>query len=223
MDEPIGPAEVTPNPMSEGPDLEAVMDVMWNRIESLESERRKLRRVAAAGFAVAAVAIGLVAMRAPQDRDLAAPFVLQDAAGHVRARLAVDPATDQAVLRMFTADGAEQVSLASSGSGPALTLADAKSSNALRLVPGETPPVLDVADKDGSVERRPVAAAPVAVPVADTSSQSAVRRPRVRQINGRPSMLWFPPQGRARGASYCQPGTLGCERISRTEQVAPEG
>ncbi len=219
MDEPVGVTEGTAEAMPEGPDLEAVMDVMWNRIESLEGERRKLRRVAVAGVAIAAVAIGIAALRTPEERDLAAPFVLQDAAGRVRARLAVDSTTDQAVLRMFAADGAEQVSLASSGSGPVLTLSDAKRSSALRLVPGGPSPIVDVADRDRSVERRAVAPAPVAVPVADTAA--AIRRPRVIETRG--SSLWFPPQRRSRGSGYCHPGTLGCQRISRTEQVAPEG
>ncbi|HSD11208.1 MAG TPA: hypothetical protein VLF14_09500, partial [Candidatus Binatia bacterium] len=99
----------TPQPFaavgSDGaPDLEAVMHLMWDRIEGLEADKRSLRRMIGGGLAtgvlVAAVLGGFLIVHAGASRS-ARDLAVTDAAGRVRARLGVDSRSGATTLQLM--------------------------------------------------------------------------------------------------------------------------
>lgn len=218
-------------PSAEAPDLETVMHLMWDRIEALESGRRKMRRAVAAASLVAIAALVVLSARTVGGPSESGPVVLRDLGGRIRARFEVDPQGDRTLLRMFAADGTEQVTLASSSDGPTLTFARGSTAQGLRIGLDTNAPIIDIVGQDGATEHRlvPVGTAPAAAAATPANAResgesapaaaSVAHRPRVREAAARGSLLWFPPQRK----SNCQPGTLGCARVSSAKAGSPEG
>lgn len=87
---------------------------LQTRIEKLEKENRRFKKIAVG--ALAGVALLVVMGQTPARKTVEAnEFVVKDAHGNVRIRLGVDPKNDSAVLWMQTAKGDEAASLSDSG------------------------------------------------------------------------------------------------------------
>ena len=88
--------------------------ILQTRIERLEKENRRFKKIAVA--ALAGVALLIVMGQTSARKTVEAnEFVVKDAHGNVRIRLGVDPKNDSAVLWMQTAKGDEAASLSDSG------------------------------------------------------------------------------------------------------------
>ena len=131
------------------PQLETVMHLMWDRIESLEADRRSLRRMIALGLAAVVLIAGVLGAifthggRNP--RDLA----VTDGAGRVRARLGIDSHSGATTLQLLDAEGHTQAILAAEAAGPALSFYDRNGTAKLRLGLASKSPILDVVDAKG--------------------------------------------------------------------------
>ena|SRR5690348_5571164 len=89
-------------------------EILQTRIERLEKENLRFKKIAVA--ALAGVALLIVMGQTPARKTVEAnEFVVKDAHGSVRIRLGVDPKNDSAVLWMQTAKGDEAASLSDSG------------------------------------------------------------------------------------------------------------
>jgi hypothetical protein len=190
------------------PQLEAVMHLIWDRIEALEAEKRSLRRIVMAGLAAAAIAIVVAAIifsTRPSPRDVA----LRDAAGRVRARFEVDSQNGATSLQLLDENGRAQAILAAGDAGPTLSFFDRQGKARLRMGLATDLPVVDVIDAKFGRTTRIDLANPA--PTAVVSEAAAGPASRVVASRGR-----GPSSGLAR-VQYpaCGRGALGCYSRAR--------
>ena len=196
-----------------GPKLEAVMHLMWDRIEALEAQKRSLQRMVIIGVAAVA-AVAMAAAVASSSRTRADDVALRDHAGRVRARFAVDSQSDATTLQLIDAKGHPQAVLATGKTGPTLSFYDDGGNARLRMGLATDSPVVDVMDaKLGETTRIDLAQPPpTAVALRQAQDEPAGARPqRVVTYRSRGSSS---PYARSR-YPLCGPGTLGCYSRSR--------
>lgn len=99
------------------------LEEISERLLKLEKQNRTLKRIGAAALVVAA-SILLMGQAASKKTVEANEFIVKDAGGHVRARLAMNQKGDAAEIALLDASGARRVTL-DGGSVPGLTVYDA--------------------------------------------------------------------------------------------------
>jgi hypothetical protein len=202
----------------ETPDLESVMHLIWDRLDALEAERRRVRRTAIC-CAAALVVIAVLWTGLPRGDGAGTPIVLRDSSGHVRAKLEADPESGNTVFQLVGADGNPQALLGSDATGPMLTFFDKQGSARMRIgLEAETDaPVVDVIDKNGGPQGRVNLVSARATAVGTTPPAPSVG---VRYVSAKTWRQSHPsiPLTRGPGSFMCPPGTLGCGRMSRAER-----
>jgi hypothetical protein len=196
----------------ESPDLESVMHLIWDRLDAVEAERRRVRR-AAAGVAAVVLAIAVLWTGMPGHSPTGTPIVMRDGDGHVRARIDTDPESGRTVFSLVGTDGAPQAVLGTDVAGPMLTFYDKQGSARMRigLEEGSEAPIVDVVDTANGAQSRVNLVslrAAQAIPLSPASTSAGVRRVSTRgSRSSRPVT-----QSASAGESSCRPGVLGCLR-----------
>ena len=202
----------------EAPDLEAVMHLIWDRLDAAEGERRRSRRNAAS-IAALVLAVAVLWTGFPSRSTNGAPFLLRDGDGHVRARFDTDPESGRTTFQFVDAAGTPQAVIGSDVAGPMLTFYDKKGSARMRLglEDGSEAPIVDVVDDLTGAQSR--------VDFVSLRDARAIplpgRNPGVREASSRgprPSRIVTYRRNPA-----CQPGTLGCARYSGAERWGTDG
>src|SRR2546423_5426455 len=109
---------VAPVASDGAPELEAVMHLMFDRIEALDAEKRSLKRMTAFGFAtllVLGLLGGLFVARAARVQIAPHDVLLTDGAGRVRARLGIDPRSAATTLQLLDESGRAEAVLGAGG------------------------------------------------------------------------------------------------------------
>ncbi|MGH7897653.1 MAG: hypothetical protein ACREQQ_06855 [Candidatus Binatia bacterium] len=213
----------------EPPDLETVLHLMWDRLEKLEADRRRLQRaatIALAGLAVVIAAFAANLLASVRSDDPSGPMILKDSAGIVRARLETDAETGATVLQLLGSDGRPQAKLAADDSGSGLTFYDREGDPRLRMGVVSETPTLDLIDKAEAKQTR-----------HDLGSGRTTSRRLAGDDEPYPPEERARPGRRAQGvvskyhrlpapsrSTTCWPGTLGCSSgVSSRVDDAPGG
>ena len=186
------------------PELEAVMHLMWDRLEALDKEKRSLRWIMAFGL-VTVLVFGAISVTRAGRGQTPRDMLLTDGAGRVRARLGVDPRNSATTLELLDESGRPQAVLGAGAAGPALTFYDRSGSAKMQFGIVSESPILEITDgKSGRTRRIDLAGPP---PLVVTSEPQQPTRPARTVASRDPNPVPRFTTSRGRG---CPAGTLGC-------------
>ena len=132
-------------------DLEYAIMELESRVDRLERENRRLKRLGVTALVVAGLIVGLGQARPRQPEEVrATKFVLVDEGGQQRATLGIENGGPALVLEDTTGRGVVQLQVPKIPDKPSLYLRDPRESARVELAMTMNGPVLHFTDKTGT-------------------------------------------------------------------------